>query len=601
MIHLLPGPAGTQVTGARARPSSLVALALFASLTLAMAWPVTRDLGGSVPGDYGDPLFVMAVLGWVARHLTTVALGHFDALDRLWHVAIFHPEPNTLALSEHFVAQAVQVLPVYWLTGNLILCYNLALLSSFVLTGLGTFLLARDLWGRVVAALAAGVFAAFNEYRLVHELGHLHVLSIQWLPFALLGLHRFIAYGSTSALWGAGLAIVALNLSAGYYMMYCAPFIAVFAVVELARTNRLGSWRHWAGLAVAAVSVALVTVPFVLPYLYMQRRLGFVRSIDEVIRFSATLDHYRVALPGLIVPLTLAMFALVALVKAPSPSEAPETAPADEERLAKPIFTPGCRNPRRQRAMIGALFVFLALAFWLSLGPVVRTGGATLDVPGIYTLLYQHVPGFSGLRVAARFAALVLIFLPLLAAAGAAFLERQVGLAGRLLVLIMTGVFLWQTWPAALPVNTVLPSPGLASPPAYLRPSPRLPEIYRAVSGLDADAVIAELPFGDPYYEVRYMFFAATHGRRLLNGYSGIFPPSYLARQRTLASPLDQPAAALEALAPATHVIVHEGAWTDGEGSRLVAWLESVGAAPVLTVEGAHLLALRDLARDTSR
>jgi hypothetical protein len=216
-------------------------------------------------------------------------------------------------------------------------------------------------------------------------------------------------------------------------------------------------------------------------------------------------------------------------------------------------------------------------------------------------VLYAHVPGFSGLRVPGRFAALVLIFLPLLAAAGAAAVERRVGLASRLIILILTGVFLWQTWPASFPVNGVLPSSPLAPPPAYLRPSPQLPPIYRAVNELDADAVVAELPFGNPWYELRYMFFAATHGRRLLNGYSGVFPPSYLARRRYLAEPLDAPGRALEALSGATHVIVHPAAWPDGTGEQVVAWLEMAGATPLTTADGAHLLALHAITREATR
>ena len=52
-----------------------------------------------------------------------------------WNANIFYPEPLTLAYSEHLFAQAVQILPVYALTGNIILSYNLLFLSTFVLVG----------------------------------------------------------------------------------------------------------------------------------------------------------------------------------------------------------------------------------------------------------------------------------------------------------------------------------------------------------------------------------------------------------------------------------------------------------------------------------
>ena len=81
-----------------------------------------------------------------------------------------------------------------------------------------------------------------------------------------------------------------------------------------------------------------------------------------------------------------------------------------------------------------------------------------------------------------------------------------------------------------------------------------VPAIYRFVAATEPSAVLVELPFGDPGYELRYMFFGLGHGRPLLNGYSGVFPPSYRRRAALLADPLANPAGAWQALEPATHV-----------------------------------------------
>jgi hypothetical protein len=103
---------------------------------------------------------------------------------------------------------------------------------------------------------------------------------------------------------------------------------------------------------------------------------------------------------------------------------------------------------------------------------------------------------------------------------------------------------------------------------------------------------VAELPFGDLGYEIRYTYFTAAHRRRLLNGYSGVLPPSYEARRAVLTAPLAHPDAAWAALAPATHVLVHDGAWRDDTGARVRAWLDARGARVVATAEGASLYAL---------
>ena len=106
-------------------------------------------------------------------------------------------------------------------------------------------------------------------------------------------------------------------------------------------------------------------------------------------------------------------------------------------------------------------------------------------------------------------------------------------------------------------------------------------------------AILAEFPFGDPWYDLRYMYFSVRHRRRLLNGYSGIFPPSYLARQRVLGRPTLDPEPAAQAVAAATHVIVHRPAWSDNTGALIGAWLETLGARVILEADGAVLYEMR--------
>lgn len=565
-------PAPERHEPARGWPGAIAATAVYLGLALWITWPLAPHLGEKVAADLGDPLFVTWALVWVMRHLTRGVLGDLAALDQLWDTNIFYPESNTLAFSDHFVTQAVQALPVWWLTHNPILAFNVSVLATMVLTGAGVFLLTRAYTGGFSAPLLAGVVAAFNPYRLSLELAHLQILSIQWLPFSLLALHRFIESGSHRWLAAGGVFLVALNLSSGYYLLYCAPLVLVFVLADLAIQGRLRQASRWTSLAVTAVCVALVTAPFVVPYVSAQRRFQFVRPLAEVIGYSATFEIYAVhLLPWAGVPLTLAIIALAAAMV-----------------------------ERRPKARAGTILiaVLLVLAFWLSLGPVVQPFG----VPGPYWLLWKYVPGFDGLRAVSRYGAIVLIFLPLLAGIGASRV-RQVPRVGQALVIGLTALFLWNIWPAAFPLNGVIPSVATlrTPPPAYLDPSPRLPRIYQAVEGLDRQAVLAELPFGDPWYEVRYMYFAALHERRLMNGYSGFFPPSYLARQRALTDPLQKPAAALEALTGATHVLVHEDAWLDDTGATVIAWLESAGAEIIAADDGAALLALKPLRRNADR
>src|SRR6185295_4514622 len=64
-------------------------------------------------------------------------------------------------------------------------------------------------------------------------------------------------------------------------------------------------------------------------------------------------------------------------------------------------------------------------AAWLSLGPTVTSLGRTFPGLGLYDYLFRYVPGFDGVRVPARYAMVVTLFLALLAAEGAAAWLRR--------------------------------------------------------------------------------------------------------------------------------------------------------------------------------
>jgi hypothetical protein len=265
---------------------ALAATLLYTVATCALTWPLITVVHREVAADMGDPVFVCWVLLWTSGQVFSFLSGDFSALSRYWHGNIFYPEPLTLAYSEHFTAQMLQALPVLGATNNVILAYNLLFLSTFVLCGLGAFLLVRDLTGKPLAALVAGLAFAFAPYR-IDQFSHLQILSAQWMPFALYGFRRYLETGRRRALVGGAAALIAQNLSCGYYLLFFSPFAAAYVVYELAARRRLGDWATWRAFAVAGFVVAAISLPFLTPYLEVRRSGVGVRSMGEITMFSA--------------------------------------------------------------------------------------------------------------------------------------------------------------------------------------------------------------------------------------------------------------------------------------------------------------------------
>ena len=309
------------------RPS-IVAL-LYLAITLVMTWPLVTIMDHRIAGDMGDPLFVCWVLLWTSGQVLRVLRGDLSALSHYWNANIFFPAPLTLAYSEHLTPQMLQSLPILAATGNVVLAYNAVLLGTFVLSGLGMYLLVRELTGQPLAAFLAGLACAFAPYRF-DQYSHLEVLSSQWMPFALHGFRRFFVTRRLRALAGGAAALVVQALSCAYYMAYFTPFVVAYCLYEMTVRGMLRDRRVWRALIGAGGAALAVVGVFLWPY-YRVRQLGDVglRDLARVQSYSfdthafATITQSSRLLGSLVNALprnegqgfpgfTIALFALIA-------------------------------------------------------------------------------------------------------------------------------------------------------------------------------------------------------------------------------------------------------------------------------------------------
>ncbi len=287
---------------------SLAVFGLYVVLSIVLTWPVILGIGSDVPGDLGDSLLNMWILGWGVEHVPMLLTGSISWTE-FWNANIFHPDPLALALSEHLFGQTLQILPVYWLTGNIILCYNLLFISTFALSAFGTYLLVRDLTDDKRAAFIAGLIYGFLPYRIA-SVPHVQVMSSQWMPFALYGLNRFLSLSAISVptasardtqraragalAVGTG-ALVLQNWSCGYYLLYFAPFVPLFVLHRMWTNGQLRNCAHL-GSAVSRPPVTLaLSLPFLFPYQAAQQAFGIERPFGEVVLFSANVWSYITA------------------------------------------------------------------------------------------------------------------------------------------------------------------------------------------------------------------------------------------------------------------------------------------------------------------
>jgi len=622
--------------------------AIYLAIALVMTWPLAAVLTRDIAGDTGDTLFNCWVLLWTSGQLLRAIAGEPGALAHYWNANIFYPAPLTLAYSEHLTPQMLLVLPVLAAGGSIALAYNILFLSTIVLSGLGMYLLVRELTHEPLAAFLGGLAFAFAPYR-IDQFEHLQVLSSQWMPFALYGLRRFFVTGRLRSLVGGGAAIVTQALSCGYYLAYFTPFAVAYALFEMTARGKLRDGRTWRALVGVGGAAMLMVGLFLWPYM-QARRIGEVglRNLDEIEFFSADTHAFgtvsdRARLWGSIVQAMphpegqgFPGFAILAFA-------ACAVGAAMRRGLSETRQPIAGASAWRGRAAtgVGAVLVvlLLVLAYVLVRGPGVqriagrafRFGSSWLVVQIVVVTVAllvvsrpfrRLVRGTKGSTIAffgwAALAAAWMSLGPTMYVGGRkigpglydAFYRWVPGFNGLrvpslnfMLVALMLAVL------AALGAAAILirwPRAGRFAVAAGLLailvesastcvpiPAPVVGPVYDAVRNLPHQSVVAEFPFGDLYPEIRYTYMSGFHRKPILNGYSGFFPDAYtLLVARLQPTPMRADAWSALVGSGATHAVVHEGD-DERRGPIISEWLRRSGAKEIAAFGTDRLFQIR--------
>ena len=489
---------------------------LFVVLTVAATWPQARYLGSQAT-PHQDVYFNMWRLEWFAHALATFPTRLFDA-------NIFYPQTRTLAYSDAMPLEGMIASPMVWAGLRPVLVHNLMLLGAICGSGLAMFALARYLTGSRGAAVLAGIVFAFAPYRFEHFM-HMELQWAMWTPLAFLALHRTLDTGQWKYGIATGLCVALQMLSSIYYGIFLATLLGLGALLFIVGDRKVALSRAVLPLAAGAALAAAISAVYAIPYLRVHDRVGD-RPEHEIAAFSARPSSYLTAPPG------NWLYGYTA-----GPRNGPE------RRLfpgAIPIFLAIIglllRVPSR-RALV--YLILLAAAFEASLG----VGGY------VYSFLHEHVQAYRGLRASARLGIFVLMFLAVLAAYGYAVLAegRRVTIRAALLGALALGLLVeYRTSPALVAFPSVAPP------------------IYKMLAHLPR-GVVAEFPVPRanslPGDDAKYAYMSTFHWFPLVNGYSGMFPPSYLARLERLQAFPDLRSLVQLRQDNVTYVIVHEAAF----------------------------------------
>jgi hypothetical protein len=552
------------VNEARRWPPFWASLFIYIAATAAIGREVLAHASTAAMHDSGDPLLTAAILHWTSTHLPLT--------DAWWQFPIFYPTRDTLAFSEHLLGISVIATPLEWLTGNVMVTYNVMALLTFPLSAAAMYALVWRLTRSHVGAFIAGLAFGFAPYR-ISQSPHIQMLAMFWAPLALLALHAYIDTRRIRWLAVYAAAWVLQAAANGYALVFFSLLIGLWiAWFVIARRD----WTALLRIAIATVVGGIALAPILYAYTTVHARHGFARSVEEIQSFSADLGAVLCApelltfwgwvrgyckpegelFPGAATAVLFCVGAVLLIVRTPSVERVERSKwsvvtsrvvaviaviywlaivsillvgpwridlgalhlsvsslrkyllVALPATVLWMVLSPRVRAVASGRPLLGFYAVGAVLTWTLALGPTVTSMGTNTHATGPFALL-MILPGMDSLRVPARFWVITVICLGVVAGLVAAELvEPRRRLARAVLTIALAVAVLADGWVNPMPTVAVEPSPFA---PATL-----------------ADRVVLRLPVRD-VVDMPATYDAVVGGWRSINGYSGYGPNYYAA------------------------------------------------------------------------
>ena len=542
--------------------SFLLLLALF-------TYPLIRDPGHLLP-YHKDPMMYAWTMVSNTRRLLSTPLAVF-------HGNTFYPHGNVVAHSDLLLTPTLfPAGPLYLVTGNPVLQYNLTLLLWWALSGWAMYALAFALLRSHVGAAVAAVVFTVCPFRTDFYLEFQMQLAFP-IPLALLGLLRFLETQRTRYLVATVALLWIEALASMYYAIILGLSLGVVTLLHFVARAHTWNWHLVlkGGIGVAALGLALA--PFIVPYAQNRNELGMERALyqndnssadiltyfetgpTKLYHFSPTnhiaetsifMGFVALALAGLAfglrdrsetLPLpaglrvarrtlagavlgTSVVLAITLVGRAPLHAARIHFPPPFGFFLAilalilARIAVEGWWTARRgERARLGDfeirwVFLFLLVLFFLLSLGPVILYGKSPLGRGLYAYLYPYVLPLHAMRVHSRLGVIVVLAVGLLAGMGARALQARVPRPG---------------WRATVPILLLVgmlaeyaPFPVDYQRVAWEHPPP----VYGALAADPDDFAVLEWPQNLEDVDDYFTLMSISHWKRIVNGASGFSP-----------------------------------------------------------------------------
>lgn len=400
---------------------------LLTILALIYTFPLIMNFSKVIPGKGGDLSVYYWCHTWFSKALSQ--------WSNPWHTdMLWYPNGTTLVFNTSRFGSAFMAWFLTPVVGS-IASYNLIILLSFVVSGLGIYLLVREWSGSEIGAIAAAIVFVFNPFKFNKLIYHHFLLSTYTFGFALWILLKILKGNQKRIRNGIILGLL-VGITA-YESIFYLDFLALallLVIIWYAAFERAVFWRHSTllPLLIAALTAAIALAPMAAIVITDFHEYGRLPAAGGSEGYSNDL---------------LALFA-------PSPTLFSGIEDPPELIFSKRNFI--YNTPEENAGIVGWPVLVLAILGWwwnrkgnpiarfsalgvlvfavLSLGPFLQVGGSNrffvvetigpIAIPMPYVFL-QFFPPIGMVRTPSRFIILGFIFLAILVGLAIAGISKR--------------------------------------------------------------------------------------------------------------------------------------------------------------------------------
>ncbi|MEA2097576.1 MAG: hypothetical protein U9P70_00655 [Patescibacteria group bacterium] len=204
---------------------SLVIIGL-TMLTLVFFIDILSNFSSAIIGDGGDGVVFLWNFWWIKESIWEL---HQNPLICDY---MFYPYVMDLRLHTLILAPALIMLPAQILWGSIV-ALNAYVLISFVLAGLGTYLLSKLYIKSKITAFLGAIIYAFNTYVISHTYGHFNLTTTWPIPFIIYFLEKLYNTKETKYAFYSSFSYIFLVYSDLQYAIFTALLIILWLIWKI--------------------------------------------------------------------------------------------------------------------------------------------------------------------------------------------------------------------------------------------------------------------------------------------------------------------------------------------------------------------------------